>query len=86
MSDDNVGVKDFSLWLKLQEVDKVIFNGCKVSSWGVRNSWEKHGLLSISPCDLLWVFSCKSIIPEVEKPLDFVFGDGLAHDDFFRHD
>mmetsp|Transcript_27665 Transcript_27665/g.40826 ORF Transcript_27665/g.40826 Transcript_27665/m.40826 type:complete len:264 (+) Transcript_27665:321-1112(+) len=82
----NIALKDSSLWLKLQEVNKVIFDRLEVGTGSIAYSGEKDTLFGISHGNLLWVLGGQSIIPKSEQILNLRFGDGLTHGNLLGHD
>lgn len=86
LSNDNVAGDDLSLGLKFQEVDEVVLDSVVISTGNVRDSRQKNSFPGITGSDLAGVKSGESIIPQVEKSLDFLLGNGLAHSDGLRHD
>jgi hypothetical protein len=73
------------LGLKLQKVDEVILNLCKVGTRFITNSRKKNSLLGVPACNSLGVQCGKCIIPQVEQSPNLFICDGLAHGNFFWH-
>ena len=63
VSNGDITFKNFSLWLFLQKVNKVVLDTVIVSAWFVGYSWKKNSLLGVSLGDGIRVKSIKSIIP-----------------------
>mmetsp|Transcript_27013 Transcript_27013/g.44597 ORF Transcript_27013/g.44597 Transcript_27013/m.44597 type:complete len:233 (+) Transcript_27013:263-961(+) len=59
----HITLQDYSLWLELQKVDKVVLDRSIISTRSVRNSWKENTFFGISLGNLIRVKSCKSIVP-----------------------
>jgi len=73
---DDLGFKDNSLGLLLQEVNEVRLDASVVGTGGVRDGREEDGAGGISLGDGVRVQGGKSIIPQSEQSVDFGVRDG----------
>ena len=88
MSGSHVGLQDFALGFLLAEIDEVGSNRVVIRARDIGHSWQQTrvGIDRIARCNLIGVKSCQCVIPQVEKPPNFLVRDGRrSRDNFFGH-
>ncbi len=75
LSDVDVSLNDFSLWLLLEEGIEVVLDGVEIGTWFVTNGWEKNWALGVSIGDDSGVSGSESRVPKAEEGSYLVLGD-----------
>ena len=85
MTNSDIGLKDLSLGLELQEVDEVVLNCAVVGARRVRDGGEKDARLGVAVRNLLGVESGQRVVPKAEEATDLIVRDRLAHGNLLWH-
>ena len=73
---EHVAFENDTLWLQLQEIDKVGVNRVVACARSVRDSWKEDRLGRVAFGNSLGIESGEGIVPKREEVLDFLFGNG----------
>ena len=85
-TDHDVAFQNNTLWLLLEEVHEIIFDGTVVGTGNVANSRQQDTLLGVSLGDGIGIQGVEGVVPEVEQTAYFGLRDGLGDVDALRHD